>query len=56
MAQNCKPVNNFLYSLPPRGVFQKSLVSLVQWSRIVVFESETGVDVDAACLVFAGNK
>ena len=58
MAQSCKPVNNFLDSLPQLGVFQKSLVYPVGCSRIdsLIRRAVLGMDVEAARLVFVERK
>ena len=55
MAQSCKTVNNFLVVYQTVGSFLVVDVFL-HCSRINAFESETGVDVEPACLVFAGSK
>jgi hypothetical protein len=58
MAQNCKPVNNFLDSLPVRRVIQKPVEFLSRCGIIVasIRKAKPGMDVDPARLDFPEVK
>ena len=58
MAQNCKPVNKYLDSLPDRRVIQKPVEFLSSWGIIVasIRRAVLGMDVETACLDFPEVK
>ena len=58
MAQNCKPVNKYLDSLPVRGVIQKPVDFLSRCGIIVasIRKAKPGMDVEAARLDFPEVK
>ena len=58
MAQNCKPVNKYLDSLPDRGVIQKPVDYFSRCGIIVasIRKAKPGMDVETACLDFPEVK